>query len=80
MRFVVLVRSNMTLEVLAGVYAEVAALFPDAYMHLGGDEVVIDCWNEDPKVVAWMQANGLDGKGVYQVGCAPPFSSLVSWI
>jgi hexosaminidase len=35
-------------------------------MHLGGDEVVQDCWSDDPEVVAWMKANGISSTwGVY---------------
>jgi hexosaminidase len=39
----------------------VAAVFPDPYIHVGGDEVSFDCWESNPDVVAWMAANGMAG-------------------
>jgi hexosaminidase len=36
-----------TYEVIQGVLEEMSVLFPDPYMHLGGDEVWTDCWMED---------------------------------
>jgi len=38
---------------------EMAALFPDAYLHIGGDEVNGKQWNANPKIQAFMQAHGL---------------------
>ena len=32
---------------------EMAAIFPDDYLHLGGDEVDGDCWLADPEIAAW---------------------------
>ena len=29
-------------------------------LHLGGDEVVTDCWTGDPAIASWMEKNGLD--------------------
>ncbi len=39
--------------------AEVTALFPDAYVHIGGDEVDPACWQAVPELAADMQARGL---------------------
>jgi hexosaminidase len=44
---------------LDGFLGEMAALFPDAYMHIGGDEVEPDDWEENPKVQAFIKAKGL---------------------
>lgn len=49
---------NDTYTFLAALYAEVAAVFPDAYMHVGGDEVAFDCWASNPSISAWMAENG----------------------
>ncbi|HEU0184587.1 MAG TPA: family 20 glycosylhydrolase [Blastocatellia bacterium] len=44
---------------LDGFLGEMAALFPDAYMHIGGDEVEPDDWDENPKIQAFIQEKGL---------------------
>jgi hexosaminidase len=44
---------------LDGFLGEMAALFPDAYMHIGGDEVEADDWKENPKIQAFIQQKGL---------------------
>lgn len=44
---------------LQGFFAELAGVFSDSYLHLGGDEVLFDCWASNPSIQAWMSANGL---------------------
>jgi hexosaminidase len=44
-----------TFEFLEKVFAEVAELFPSEYIHVGGDESLIDNWLQDSEVVAWMK-------------------------
>ena len=39
--------------------AEMAALFPDAYFHIGGDEVDGKQWNANPKIQAYIHAHGM---------------------
>lgn len=41
--------------------AEMANLFPDAYWHMGGDEVDGSVWTVDPSVQAFMRARGWNG-------------------
>lgn len=55
--------SNDTWKMLADTLAELAALSPDAFLHLGGDEVDETCWNLDGPTQAWVKANGLSGVG-----------------
>ena len=38
---------------------EMGALFPDAYFHIGGDEVDGKFWDESPKIQAFKQAHGM---------------------
>eukprot|EP01133_Synstelium_polycarpum_P012290 gene12290-14407_t len=49
---------NSTYDFIKGLFSEISPLMLDSYFHTGGDEVILDCWNEDPSVVAWMNANG----------------------
>ena len=44
---------------LEALFSEVATTFPDAYIHIGGDEVGYECWASNPSVVAWMAANNV---------------------
>jgi len=46
-------------ELLDGFLGEMAALFPDAYLHIGGDEVEAHHWKENPKIQAFMKEKGL---------------------
>jgi hexosaminidase len=39
--------------------------FSDHYMHIGGDEVVENCWLEDASITAWMAQKGFDADDVY---------------
>ena len=42
-----------------GLIGEMATLFPDAYLHIGGDEVEGSQWKGNQKIQAFMQAKGL---------------------
>ncbi|WP_010515926.1 beta-N-acetylhexosaminidase [Komagataeibacter oboediens] len=46
-------------DFIAGLYHEMAGLFPDAYFHVGGDEVRPDEWTANPRINAYMQQHGL---------------------
>ncbi|CAN1645514.1 GH20_chitobiase-like domain containing protein [Candidatus Nanopelagicaceae bacterium] len=47
-----------TFEFLTKVFEEVAELFPAEYIHVGGDESLIDNWLQDPEVVLFMKEHG----------------------
>lgn len=48
-----------TYKFLDAFLGEMAALFPDAYMHIGGDENNGKQWDANPKIQAFMKAKGL---------------------
>jgi len=44
---------------LKSFFAEVGDYFPDAYVHMGGDEVSFSCWKSNPNIAKWMKAKGM---------------------
>lgn len=53
------ISNNATYKLLEGFLSEMAQLFTDEYMHLGGDEVVFGCWFDDPRIASWAASQGL---------------------
>jgi len=50
--------SETTYKFLDAFIGEMAAIFPDAYFHIGGDETKGEGWLENPRIVAFMQKKG----------------------
>ncbi len=51
---------DQTYEFLAAFIGEMAALFPDPYFHIGGDEVNGNQWNANPVVQEFIVEQGLE--------------------
>ena len=50
---------EQTYKFLDAFLGEMAALFPDAYMHIGGDENEGKQWDRNPQIQAFMKAKGI---------------------
>lgn len=48
-----------TYQFLEGFIAEIAALFPDPYWHIGGDEVAPTQWDQNPRILRFKREKGL---------------------
>jgi hexosaminidase len=51
--------SEETYKFMGKFVEEMAKLFPDAYFHIGGDEVDGKFWDSNPKIQAFKQAHGM---------------------
>lgn len=54
-------------EFLSDVFDEVIDLFPSPVIHIGGDELRYNHWNESPQVQAYMKEHGLHSGAELQV-------------
>ncbi|MEO6589898.1 MAG: family 20 glycosylhydrolase [Pyrinomonadaceae bacterium] len=50
--------NEQTYTLLEGFFGEMTALFPDKYMHIGGDENEGKQWDANPKIQAFMKEKG----------------------
>ncbi len=55
-----------TYEFLDRFFAEMTALFPDAYFHIGGDECDGKEWDANPRIQAFMKAHNLKDNAALQ--------------
>jgi hexosaminidase len=53
------VTQDKTYKFLDKLIGEMADLFPDAYFHIGGDEVDDKPWNSNPKIQEFIHAHGM---------------------
>jgi hexosaminidase len=40
-----------TMEIIREILIQIANTFPSVYIHVGGDEVILDCWRESKTLV-----------------------------
>lgn len=70
------VANNFTFELIDGLLSDCtgrqlstkdhpSGLFPDNYIHLGGDEVDTSCWTKDPTISKWLAAHNMTGDDGY---------------
>lgn len=58
--------NEATYKFLNGLIGEMAALFPDAYFHIGGDEVNGKAWDASPDVQKYMHEHGIKSNAELQ--------------
>jgi len=46
-------------EFLEKLYSEITHVFPDEYIHVGGDEVSLECWKNSSTIQTWMKQRGI---------------------
>ncbi|XP_076682942.1 beta-hexosaminidase subunit beta [Andrena cerasifolii] len=46
-------------DFLRNLFSEIVQVFPEQYVHLGGDEVPFDCWRSNPEINTYMIARNM---------------------
>lgn len=66
-----------TYQFLEGFLDEMTRLFPDAFYHMGGDEVGGESWNKDPAIQTYMKEKGLKDKTELQAYFTNRFKEML---
>ncbi|MBF0861623.1 family 20 glycosylhydrolase [Gluconobacter kanchanaburiensis] len=67
-----------TLRFVRGLYGEMGHLFPDRYIHAGGDEVVSSQWTKNPAIVAYMKAHGYETAQALQAAFTGQVAAIIA--
>lgn len=54
-------------EFLERFFKDVIQLFPDKYIHVGGDEVGFECWQSNKEISDYVQSKGLTFEGLQRI-------------
>ncbi|EGG23056.1 glycoside hydrolase family 20 protein [Cavenderia fasciculata] len=84
------ISNEQTYTVIGQILSTLGRLFPDPYIHLGGDEVSVECWLEDKELVARMAQKGIHSGDQYMPyfldrlldianKTLPPSKQLIFW-
>lgn len=49
-------------DFIRNLFSEIVQVFPDQYLHLGGDEVPFDCWASNSDIVEYMRQHNMSKK------------------
>jgi len=49
-------------DFIRNLFSEIVQVFPDQYLHLGGDEVPFDCWGSNPEIGDYMKAHNMSNR------------------
>jgi hexosaminidase len=52
--------SEAVYDFISSLYHEITGLFEDSWIHVGGDEVPLQCWQESPQIQRWMKEHGME--------------------
>ena len=56
--------SDTVYDFVRNLYHELATIFPDPWMHVGGDEVPLHCWENNTQIQMWMKEHGVGNRPV----------------
>jgi hexosaminidase len=67
-----------TYQFIDGFVEEVAALFPDPFWHIGGDEVSPNYWNRNPRILRFKREHGLTDNEALQASFNQRLSRILT--
>jgi hexosaminidase len=53
------IASDRVYDLLVDFIDEMTSVFPDEFIHTGGDETAVDCWMNDPAIVKWAKEHNM---------------------
>ncbi|XP_078181720.1 beta-hexosaminidase 3-like [Carex rostrata] len=53
------VSNEFAFEVIDSILSDFSKVFKFKFVHLGGDEVYMDCWNKTPHIIDWLNENNM---------------------